>query len=155
MRYLSKCMFVVVATLCSLNTFAAFNQYEKTHIVITNKTKYDELVRIYDTQGVWEKSVANNVLFTLKPGEVYENTLNSVVGHYGLESYTGVSVIRQNSPKENYLIFGESAASDRHETFCDIFDGLGDMFVSSWMNHCRDKAADGYPLCKLDVLDNS
>lgn len=155
MRYLLASMILIAAAGSSVNSYAAFNQYAKTHLIITNKTKYDELVRIHGTEGQWERPVTEDVMFILKPGEIYKNTLKSINGSHGYGSYSGISVIRENSPRENYLSYGQYADNDRHETFCDIFDGLGDMFVSSWMNHCRDKAADGYPLCKLDVMDNS
>lgn len=131
------------------------DRYQQTHFEIKNNTTYVEWVRIYDFEGVWKKPVVDNLLFTLKPFETYSNTLTSVVENKGVENDTSIAVVRKDSPRDNYLIFGESTESWRHDVLSDIFDGLGDMFVDSWTNHCDEITLSGYPNCKLIIKDKS
>lgn len=139
----------------STGALADHARYQQTHFEITNSTAYVELVRIYDSEGIWKKSVVDNVLFTLQPYATYRNTLNSVVTHDGIENYTSIAVVKKDSPRDNYLIFGESTESWRHDVSSDIFDGLGEMFVDSQVNHCNEVAFDGYQNCKLIIKDAS
>lgn len=146
-------MSIVGMSLICMNTFADNSKYQQTHFEIINQTHYDELVRVYNTEGTWKKSLVNDRDFLLTPGQTYKNTLVSNATKSGFESFVSVTVAKKEDPRENYLDFGASTDSSRKEVFSDIFDGLGDMFVSSWDNECKDLMPDGHALCQLIIRD--
>lgn len=154
MRY-----FMLTTLLMTMTGFAKpivlFNPYQQTTVEITNQTPYVEWVKIDDYQGVWKKSVVNNQFFELAPSQTYQNTLQSLAEAGAYQNFASFAIARKDGASENYLIFAESTDEHYRRISADIFDGLGDMFVSSWTNECKDKGDDGYAVCRLVVFDKS
>ena len=97
-------LFAVFSVL-SMGAFAGVGHFKKTHIKIVNQTSYVEILELnYDT-GVWEKPLIKKALIPLAPGDVYRNTISSVVTDRGEENFASFIVARKDHPNDDYLIY--------------------------------------------------